>query len=201
VIAYLRGRVLRLTPEVLVLDVNGVGYLVAITASAGDRMPTIGGETELHIYTQVREDQLALYGFTSLEELEMFRLLIEVDGVGPKVGLAILSSANLDLLKRAILTDDVAPIRRAPGVGPRTAQKVIIDLKPKLEADAALASLSRVPVTSGAAGSEVTRQVESTLRNLGFSAAEARSAIDSIDWGADPSPQEALATALKALGR
>ena len=200
-IAYLRGRVQRLTPEMVVLDVNGVGYLVAITAAARDRMPSLGDETELQIYTQVREDQLALYGFASVEELEMFRMLIEVDGVGPKVGLAILSSANLDLLKRAILTDDVGPIRRAPGVGPRTAQKVIIDLKPKLEADAALASLSRVPVTAGTAGSEATRQVEATLRNLGFSAAEARSAIDSIDWAAEPSPQEALATALKALGR
>jgi holliday junction DNA helicase RuvA len=201
VIAFLRGRVQRLTPEMVVLDVNGVGYLVAITAAARDRMPSAGGETELQIYTQVREDQLALYGFASVEELELFRMLIEVDGVGPKVGLAILSSANLDLLKRAILTDDVGPIRRAPGVGPRTAQKVIIDLKPKLEADAALASLSRVPVTAGAPASEATRQVEATLRNLGFSAAEARSAIDSIDWAAEPSPQEALATALKALGR
>jgi Holliday junction DNA helicase RuvA len=201
VIAFLRGRVERLTPEVVVLDVNGVGYLVAITAAARDRMPSVGGETELQIYTQVREDQLALYGFASVEELDMFRMLIEVDGVGPKVGLAILSSANLDNLKRAILTDDVGPIRRAPGVGPRTAQKVIIDLKPKLEADAALASLSRIPVASGPPGSESTRQVEATLRNLGFSAAEARSAIDSIDWAADPSPQEALATALKALGR
>jgi Holliday junction DNA helicase RuvA len=202
VIGYLRGRVLRVTPEIVVLDVNGVGYLVAITAAARDRMPSAGGETELHVYTQVREDQLALFGFASVEELDMFRMLIEVDGVGPKVGLAILSSANLDNLKRAILTDDVGPIRRAPGVGPRTAQKVIIDLKPKLEADAALAaSLSRIPVASGAPGSDATRQVEATLRNLGFSAAEARSAVDSIDWAADPSPQEALATALKSLGR
>jgi len=201
VIGYLRGRVLRLTPEIVVLDVNGVGYLVAITAAARDRLPSVGGETELHVYTQVREDQLALLGFTSVEELEMFRMLIEVDGVGPKVGLAILSSANLDNLKRAILTDDVGPIRRAPGVGPRTAQKVIIDLKPKLEADAALAAIARVPVSAGGRGGEATRQVEATLRSLGFSAAEARSAIDSIDWAADPSPQEALATALKALGR
>ena len=131
----------------------------------------------------------------------MFRMLIEVDGVGPKVGIAILSSANLDLLKQAILTEDVGPIRRAPGVGPRTAQKVIIDLKPKLEADAALASIARVPVTAGGASGEVPRQVEQTLRSLGFSAAEARGGIDSVDWGRDPTPQEALAVALKALGR
>ena len=200
-IGYLRGRVLRLTPEMVVLDVNGVGYQLSMTASARDRMPTVGGETELHVHTHVREDQLALFGFSSVEELEMFRMLIEVDGVGPKVGIAILSSANLDLLKQAILAEDVGPIRRAPGVGPRTAQKVIIDLKPKLEADAALASFGRVPVTAGAPASDLTRQVEASLRNLGFSAAEARSAVDAVDWEAGPTPQEALAVALKALGR
>ena len=200
-IAYLRGRVVRQTPEIVVLDVGGVGYLLSITASARDRMPNVGGETELHVHTHVREDALALYGFSSVDELEMFRMLIEVDGVGPKVGLAILGSAQLDLLKQAILAEDVAPIRRAPGVGPRTAQKVIIDLKPKLEADAALASISRVPVTAGAPSGEVPRQVEATLRNLGFSASEARSAIEAIDWKAEPSARDALAIALKALGR
>lgn len=200
-IAYLRGRVVRQTPEIVVLEVGGVGYLLSITASARDRMPAVGGETELHVHTHVREDSLALYGFASVDELEMFKMLIEVDGVGPKVGLAILGSAQLDLLKQAILTEDVAPIRRAPGVGPRTAQKVIIDLKPKLEADAALASISRIPVTAGGPAGEVPRQVEATLRNLGFSATEARSAVDAIDWKGEPSAREALATALKALGR
>ncbi|GAC1658411.1 MAG: Holliday junction branch migration protein RuvA [Candidatus Dormibacteraceae bacterium] len=202
-IAYLRGRVLRLTPELVVLDVGGVGYQLSITAAARDRLPSLGGETELHVHTHVREDALALFGFVSVEELEMFKLLIEVDGVGPKVGLAILSSANLDLLKRAILLEDVAPIRRAPGVGPRTAQKVIIDLKPKLEADAALAAaIARVPAgPGGAVSGEVPRQVELTLRNLGFSAVEARSALETIDWKGEPSPETALAQALKALGR
>jgi Holliday junction DNA helicase RuvA len=185
----------------VVLDVGGVGYQLAMTASARDRMPTVGGETELWVHTHVREDALALFGFSTVEELEMFKMLIEVDGVGPKVGIAILSSANLDLLKQAILAEDVGPIRRAPGVGPRTAQKVIIDLKPKLEADAALAAISRVPVTAGGAGGEIHRQVEQTLRGLGFSAVEARSGADSVDWDGKPSPQQALAVALKALGR
>ncbi len=189
-----------MTPEAVVLDVNGVGYQLAITAAARDRMPAPGGETELQVHTHVREDQLALYGFASVEEMEMFKLLIEVDGVGPKVGIAILGSAHLDVLKQAILTEDVAPIRRAPGVGPRTAQKVIIDLKPKLEADAALAGISRLPVAAGAGG-EVPRQVELTLRNLGFSATEARSAIDAVDWTPKPTAEQALAVALKALGQ
>ena len=93
----------------------------------------------------------------------------------------------------------MSPIRRAPGVGLRTAQKVIIDLRPKLEAEAALLA---VPRASAAAGDgEVPRQVEQTLRSLGFSAAEARGGIDSVDWGGNPTPREALAIALKALGR
>src|SRR5437660_1391182 len=124
-IGYLRGRVLRMTPEIVVLDVNGVGYLLTITASARDRMPARGDETELHVFTHVREDQLALYGFSSVDELEMFRMLIEVDGVGPKVGIAILSSANLDLLKQAILAEDVGPepVREEMGIQVEAAKR------------------------------------------------------------------------------
>jgi Holliday junction DNA helicase RuvA len=198
VIAYLRGTVRRATPDQVVVEAGGVGYLVSIPASMRERIPPSGQPVELHIHTHVREDQLGLFGFGSTEELELFQQLIQVDGVGPKVGLAILSAASLDVLKRAILADDVAPIRRAPGVGPRTAQKVIIDLKPKLEVDAAFQALPR-----GAAdgGGEVPQQVEQALRGLGFSTQEARSALEAVDWKDQPGPEQALAAALKALGR
>lgn len=199
-IAYLRGRVLRHSGDQVVLDVGGVGYLVSVTASARERMPSLGGETEVHVFTVVREDQLALYGFASTEELDMFRMLIEVDGVGPKVGLSILGSMSLELLKRAIVDDDVAPIRRAPGVGPRTAQKVIIDLRPRLEAESALLAIPRAAAIAGGDG-QGPRQVEESLRGLGFSAAQARAGIESVDWAAHPSVQEALAAAIKALGK
>lgn len=197
-IAYLRGTVRRATPDQVVVEAGGVGYLVSIPASMRERIPPSGQPVELHIHTHVREDQLALFGFGSTEELELFQQLIQVDGVGPKVGLAILSAASLDVLKRAILADDVAPIRRAPGVGPRTAQKVIIDLKPKLEVDAAFQALPR---GAAAGGGEVPQQVEQALRGLGFSAQEARSALEAVDWKDQPGPEQALAAALKALGR
>ena len=129
----------------------------------------------------------------------MFQQLIQVDGVGPKVGLSIMSSASLDLLKRAILSEDVGPIRRAAGVGPRTAQKVIIDLKPRLEAEEALLTLPRA--TAAAGEGQTPKQVEAALRGLGFSAQQARSGLEAVDWSAAPSVQDALATALKALGR
>ncbi len=154
---------------------------------------------ELHIHTQVREDQLALYGFASVDELDMFEMLIQVDGVGPKVGLNILSSASLDVLKRAIVSEDATPIRRASGVGPRTAAKVIIELKPRLDA---LADLDVIPRAAAIAGDgAVPKAVEAALRNLGFSSQEARVGIESVDWKLAPATQEALAVALRALGR
>jgi Holliday junction DNA helicase RuvA len=199
VIAHLSGSVLRAGPDFVVLDVAGVGYLVSVALATRQKVPAPGGKLDLHIHTQVREDQLALYGFASVEELELFEMLIGVDGVGPKVGLNILSAASLEVLKRAIMTEDTAPIRRASGVGPRTAQKVIIDLKPKLDAQA---ETDAVPHAAALAGDGVVpKAVESALRNLGYSSQEARSGLEAVDWKSSPTTQEALAAALRALGR
>jgi holliday junction DNA helicase RuvA len=200
VIGYVRGTVRRVAADqVLVETGGGVGYLVSVPAGVRQEVGPVGSPVELHIHTHVREDQLALFGFASPEELEMFQMLIQVDGVGPKVGLSILGSASLDVLKRAILAEDVAPIRRATGVGPRTAQKVIIDLKPKLEAESALLTLPRAAAAAG--DGSVPKQVEQALRGLGYTAQQAKVGIDAVDWPAQPSAQEALAAALKALGR
>jgi Holliday junction DNA helicase RuvA len=198
-IAYLKGTLQRSSGDQLVVETGGVGYLVSIPVTLRDKIPAVGGKVELHIHTHVREDQLALYGFSTSAELELFEMLIQVDGVGPKVGLAILSAASLDVLRRAILDEDVGPIRRATGVGSRTAQKVIIDMKPKLEADAALAALPRAVAASG--GGEVPRQVEMALRGLGFNPQQARVGLEAVDWKSSPSPEQALQDALKALGR
>ena len=162
-------------------------------------MPAPEGHLELHIHTHVREDQLALYGFTSAPELELFEMLIGVDGVGPKVGLNILGAASLEVLKRAIVSEDVAPIRRASGVGPRTAAKVIIELKPKLDASVALEALPRAAALAG--DGAVPKAVETALRNLGYSSQEARLGLEAVDWKLAPSTQDALAEALKALGK
>ena len=198
-IAHLRGKVLRAGADFVVLDAGGVGYLVSVATATRQLVPAPGGEMDLHIHTQVREDQLALYGFASVEELELFEMLIQVDGVGPKVGLNILSAASLETLKRAIVGEDPGPIRRASGVGPRTAAKVIIELKPRLDA---VAELEAVPRAAAAAGDgAVPKAVETALRNLGFSSQEARTGIEAVDWKTAPSTQEALAVALKALGR
>lgn len=198
-IAHLHGVVLRASLDFVVIDVGGVGYLVTVAAQTRQSLPPPGGEIDLHIHTHVREDQLSLYGFASVEELELFEMLIQVDGVGPKVGLNILSAASLEVLKRAIMSEDAAPIRRASGVGQRTAAKVIIELKPRLDAVAALEVMPRGTAMAG--DGAVPKAVEAALRNLGYSSVEARTGIESVDWKVSPSTQEALATALKALGR
>lgn len=198
-IAHLSGVVRRAGPDFVVVDVGGVGYLVTVPTQTRQSLPPPGGDVELHIHTHVREDQLSLYGFTTVDELELFEMLIQVDGVGPKVGLNILSAASLEVLKRAIMSEDAAPIRRASGVGQRTAAKVIIELKPRLDA---VSALEVVPRAAAAAGDgAVPKAVESALRNLGYSSQEARIGIEAVDWKASPATQEALATALKALGR
>jgi holliday junction DNA helicase RuvA len=199
VIAHLSGTVRRSGPDFVVLDVGGVGYMVSVSATTRHKVPAPDAHLELHIHTHVREDQLALYGFTSAEELELFEMLIGVDGVGPKVGLNILSAASLEVLKRAIVSEDTAPIRRASGVGPRTAAKVIIELKPRLDASAALEALPRAAALAG--DGAVPKAVESALRNLGYSSQEARLGLEAVDWKTAPSTQDALAEALKALGK
>jgi Holliday junction DNA helicase RuvA len=199
VIAHLTGAVRRAGPDYVVVDVGGVGYMVSVGTSTRQLVPAPGGDIELHIHTHVSEDQFALYGFASVEELDMFEMLIQVDGVGPKVGLNILSASSLEVLKRAIVSEDTSPIRRASGVGPRTAAKVIIELKPRLDA---VAELDAVPRAAAVAGDGVVpKAVDTALRNLGFSPQEARLGIEAVDWKSTPNTQEALAVALKALGR
>jgi Holliday junction DNA helicase RuvA len=180
-----------------VLDTGGVGYLVSIPLGVRERVGASGSSIELHVHTHVREDALALYGFATVEELELFKMLIEVDGVGPRVALAILGSAHLDVLKRAIVSEDVAPIRRAPGVGAKTAAKVILELKPRLEVEEAAFAVPRAVAASG--NGLVPRQVEEALRGLGYSPQESRHGLQAVDWAGDPAVADALAVALRAL--
>lgn len=196
-IALLRGRIARRRPDGVVVDVGGVGYQVGLSATSLAQIGVTGESVELHVHTHVREDQIALYGFLSAAELEFFQDLIQVDQVGPRLALAILGSANLDVLRRAVLDSDVAVFRRAPGVGARTAQKVIIDLMPKLVANPA----EPPPRPVAGVGEEVSRQVEVALRGLGFAPAEARRGIEAVRWEDEPSSEAALAQALRALGR
>jgi Holliday junction DNA helicase RuvA len=167
VIARLRGRVVGRQGAALVVDVNGVGYLVQATPSVhrlGD------GEITLEVHTVVREDALQLFGFASAEERELFELLLGVNGVGPKVALAIVSGSAPADLRRAIARDDVKRFQAIPGVGLKTAQRVVLELKEKLP----------LAVADGAGdGSDLTAR--DALVELGWSLVDAERALAEVD--------------------
>src|SRR6478736_3790989 len=166
-ISRLRGTVVARTPAGLVLDVGGVGYLVAATPRVTAR---VGEEATVETYLVVREDALQLYGFASGEERQLFELLLGVSGVGPKVALAIVSGSTPDELRRAIARDDYARFEAIPGIGRKTAQRVVLELKERIGAE---------PVTAVAArGSLLARDA---LVELGWSLGDAERALAEVD--------------------
>lgn len=132
-IAFLKGTIEDITENSLVLDVNGIGYEVLVPGQLLDMLKGIGQELKVYTYMQVREDAVVLFGFLTRDDLAMFKMLIGVNGVGPKAGLGILSALGTEELRFAVLADDAKRIAKAPGIGAKTAQKIILELKDKLD--------------------------------------------------------------------
>ena len=185
-IARLRGRPVANTRDGLVLDVGGVGYLVAATPTAV-RKADGADELSLHTYLHVREDALQLYGFVEAAERELFVQLLSVNGIGPKVALAIVSGSPVADLRRAIALGDAARFQAIPGIGKKTAERIVLELKEKL-AD----GVPDVAGTTGAAPHVVARDA---LVELGWSVGEAEQALAQTD--PDASPEERVRQALK----
>jgi Holliday junction DNA helicase RuvA len=183
VIARLRGKPVASRPDGLVLDVCGVGYLVSATQSAL-RKAERGGEVTLETYLHVREDVLQLYGFAEPAERELFEHLLSVNGVGPKVALAIVSGSAPDELRRAIALEDTARFEAIPGIGKKTAQRVVLELKEKLGDVAAPAVAGKPHLVA-----------RDALVELGYSVAEAEQALATVD--PELSPEERVREALK----
>ena len=173
-IARLRGEVIGSTPEGLVLDVNGVGYLVAATPSVLRRAAP-GEELTVETYLNVREDALQLYGFADRAERELFTQLLTVNGVGPKVALAIVSGSPPAELRRAIVREDTARFQAIPGIGKKTAERIVLELKEKL-GDPAL-----VPVADGSGEQHVVAR--DALVELGWTIGDAERALADVDAG------------------
>ncbi len=186
-IARLRGKPVANTPEGLILDVGGVGYLVHATPSAV-RKGNSADEITVETYTHVREDALQLYGFADRSERELFIHLLAVSGIGPKVALAIVSGSPVADLRRAIVRGDSARFQAIPGIGKKTAERIVLELKEKL-GDPAL-----VPVTTDGSGEQhvVARDA---LVELGWSLLDAERALAEVD--VDLPPEERVRLALK----
>lgn len=134
-IAYLKGTVLEASPLELILDVQGVGYAIQIPITTAEKIPPIGHTCELHIHSVYREDSASLYGFISKNDRDFFRLIIEkVSGIGPRIALSILSKMSVEILQNAIFNQDTSLLSQCPGIGKKTAERLVIELKDKVSA-------------------------------------------------------------------
>jgi Holliday junction DNA helicase RuvA len=172
-IGQLRGRLAGKRPNQVLVDVGGVGYLVQVPLSTYATLGELHAEVTLLIHTHVREDALALYGFLSSREKHFFELLLSASGVGPTLALKILSGMNVEELVPAIRSGDLARLTRIPGVGRKTAERIVVELKDKL--DAVAVEAAEKPAPSSPAGVEA--DVVSALVNLGYDARTAESAV------------------------
>jgi Holliday junction DNA helicase RuvA len=170
-IAHLRGRLFSKQPQQAIVEAAGVGYDVAISVSTYTSLPAEGAEVSLHIHTQVREDTLALYGFLDRNEKRIFERLITVSGVGPKLAITIQSGLPSDRLVTALRAQDHATLTRIPGVGKKLAERLVVELKDKLEDMAAAAP-------AVAAAGPAAEDVLSALVNLGYQRPSAQKAIE-----------------------
>jgi Holliday junction DNA helicase RuvA len=188
-IARLRGKPVASTPEGLVLDVGGVGYLVAATPSAIRKAQGVD-EVVVETFLHVREDALQLYGFAERAERELFIQLLSVNGVGPKVALAIVSGSPAEELRRAIVREDAVRFTAIPGIGKKTAERIVLELKEKL-------AVTGIAPLGGAAPADVDEHVvaRDALVELGFSIADAERALAETD--AEASPEERVRQALR----
>ena len=201
-ISYIKGPLTAIEEDVIVVEAGGVGMGIHVPLSVLDRLPGIGREVTVYTYFQVREDAMSLYGFLNRQDRDMFRQLIGVNGIGPKSALGILSALRPDVLRMAVASGDAKTISRAPGVGPKTAQRIILDLKDKIRPEDVLAggleeSLA-VPEEISGVGQAGKEAVEA-LTALGYSAAEAAGAVKKVKITEEMTAEDVLKGALRHL--
>ncbi len=197
-IAYVKGQLAEKYEDSVVIEQGGVGLCILIPASLSDRLPPCGSEVKLHTYLYLREDGMSLYGFLAREDLAIFRLLLTVSGIGPRGALGILSTVTPDNLRFAILSEDAKTIAKAPGIGVKTAKKLIIELKDKLDLSEAL-ELSKEHKESADTEHIGTVRAEAVeaLTALGYSAAESLSAVKKVEITEEMTVEKLLRAALK----
>lgn len=198
--AYIKGELAEINTDHIVIEAGGIGYQVFISLQTFDYLPSVGENLKIYTYLYLREDAMILYGFLTKDDLELFKLLISVSGIGPKGGLSILSTLEADDLRFAILSGDAKAISKAPGVGGKTAQRVILELKDKLSLeDAFEAKTEHVQKNAAAAGGSVKNDAVMALTALGYSSTESLKAVSAVEITEDMDVEEVLKAALKHL--
>lgn len=203
--AYLKGTLEEINEDAIVVDVGNIGYNVKVSTTTADLLPGIGNEIKIYTYTLVREDALSLYGFLTRDDLEIFKKLITVNGIGPKGGLAILSVMNADALRFAIMAGDAKSIAKAPGVGNKTAERVILDLRDKISLEDTLRGLGEPIQTANAAAggagmdNVMKKEAIEALVALGYSASDATNAVKKVSVDENSTVESLLKAALKFM--
>lgn len=201
-IGFLKGTLIEKTPPQLIVDVSGVGYEVDVPMTTLYRLPAVGQPVSLHTHMVVREDAQLLYGFFDKTDREFFRELIRVNGVGPKMALAIMSGLEVSELVRCVQAQETTALVKIPGIGKKTAERLLVELKDRFKAWETMPSISGLVEATGAppiVSNQVSDAV-SALIALGFKAAEAKKAVDGI---AEPdlTSEELIKKALKGMVR
>lgn len=199
--AYIKGELAEKNIDHIVVEAGGIGYLIYVLAQSIDYLPDEGDQIKVYTYLYIREDAMVLYGFLTKDDLEIFKMLITVSGIGPKGGLGILSTLSADDLRFAILSGDSKTISKAPGIGAKTAQRVIIDLKDKMSLEEAFEK----KLDNNADG--VQKTLNSSIKNdavlalsaLGYSSAESLKAVSKVDITDDMDVEDVLKLALKNM--
>ncbi|WP_242916090.1 Holliday junction branch migration protein RuvA [Pontibacter liquoris] len=195
-IAYIDGKLTYKDPTYVIIDVNGIGYQIKISLSTYSSLPT-GERCKLHTYLHIKEDAHTLYGFTTTAEKDAFLHLISISGVGPNTGLMILSSLSVEEIQQAIVREDVRTIQHVKGIGAKTAQRIILELKDKLKKEVLLSDATSAPAT---VHNMVRAEALSALVTLGFAKTVAEKTLDSIikREGSNLSVEELIKFALKS---
>lgn len=200
-ISYVKGELTEVFEDVIVLENNGIGYNIRVPASVLAQLPPVGQSLKIYTYLYVKEDALNLFGFLTRDDLKVFKLLLNVSGIGPKGALAILSTVTPDNLRFAVLSEDVKTISAAPGIGAKTAKRLIIELKDKLKLDEVFESAVAKTEQANADNNSILAKNEAVeaLVSLGYSSSEALKAVSQIENTEEKDSEKILKEALKKL--
>ena len=200
-ISYIKGELTEVFEDTVVVETNGIGYNIRVPGSVLDRLPSVGSSVRIYTYLYVKEDAMNLFGFLSRDDLSVFKLLLNVSGIGPKGALAILSTIGPDDLRFAVLSEDVKTISSAPGIGAKTAKRLIIELKDKLKLaevfETALANKEKASSENDVLLAK-NEAVEARVA-LGSASAQAMKAVQQVENAEEKDSEQILKEALKKL--
>jgi Holliday junction DNA helicase RuvA len=195
----IKGKLDYANESFIVIDNNGIGYKVFISGKFFERLPSIGSDIKVYTHMNIREDDISLYGFASQEELEIFKILLGINGVGPKAAISILTALTVQELYLAVISEDIKAITKANGIGTKGAQRIVLELKDKLKMEDMLDAAYDNSVGAAPQSQDVSGDVIMALTSLGYSQSEAVMAIRKVDNSSDMDTEQLLKAALKKM--